>query len=99
MTMLIKYDTFTEDVTRFYIAECVLASRPESPDSPEFITGLRLDEDDQKNWFENPIFQHLVVKSVSSEIASSKGKGGVMIKAQLLGATSSEEVFEIIKGT
>ena len=25
MTMLIKYDTFTEDVTRFYIAACVLA--------------------------------------------------------------------------
>ncbi|GAB5587398.1 Serine/threonine-protein kinase [Umbelopsis nana] len=25
MTMLIKYDTFSEDVTRFYIAECILA--------------------------------------------------------------------------
>jgi serine/threonine protein kinase len=25
MTMLIKYDSFSEDVTRFYIAECVLA--------------------------------------------------------------------------
>ena len=25
MTMLIKYDTFSEDVTRFYIAESVLA--------------------------------------------------------------------------
>ncbi|KAF9935103.1 Serine/threonine-protein kinase [Mortierella alpina] len=25
MTMLIQYDTFSEDVTRFYIAECVLA--------------------------------------------------------------------------
>ncbi|KAG9317312.1 kinase-like protein [Chiua virens] len=25
MTMLIKYDTFSEDVTRFYIAECALA--------------------------------------------------------------------------
>ncbi|KAF9534302.1 kinase-like protein [Crepidotus variabilis] len=25
MTMLIKYDTFSEDVSRFYIAECVLA--------------------------------------------------------------------------
>ncbi|KAH8925911.1 AGC/NDR protein kinase [Atractiella rhizophila] len=25
MTMLIKYDTFSEDCTRFYIAECVLA--------------------------------------------------------------------------
>ena len=25
MTMLIKYDTFSEDVTRFYLAECVLA--------------------------------------------------------------------------
>ncbi|KAF9577283.1 Serine/threonine-protein kinase [Lunasporangiospora selenospora] len=25
MSMLIKYDTFSEDVTRFYIAECILA--------------------------------------------------------------------------
>jgi protein-serine/threonine kinase len=25
MTMLIKYDTFSEDVTRFYIGECVMA--------------------------------------------------------------------------
>ena len=25
MTMLIKYDTFSEDVTRFYMAQCVLA--------------------------------------------------------------------------
>ena len=25
MSMLIKYDTFSEDVSRFYIAECVLA--------------------------------------------------------------------------
>jgi len=25
MTMLIKYDTFSEDVTRFYMAECVMA--------------------------------------------------------------------------
>ena len=25
MTMLIKYDTFSEDVTRFYMAQCVMA--------------------------------------------------------------------------
>ena len=25
MTMLIKYDTFTEDLTKFYVAECVSA--------------------------------------------------------------------------
>jgi len=25
MTMLMKYDIFTEDVTRFYMAECILA--------------------------------------------------------------------------
>jgi serine/threonine protein kinase len=25
MTMLIKYDTFSEDTTRFYMAECALA--------------------------------------------------------------------------
>ncbi|KAM0544555.1 hypothetical protein ACHAPJ_011772 [Fusarium lateritium] len=78
-------------------AECVLASRPNSPDSPEFITGLRLDEDDEKNWIENPIFQHLVIKSVSSKITSAKGKGGAMIKAQLLEAASHEQVFDIIK--
>lgn len=25
MTMLMKYDVFSEDVSRFYIAECILA--------------------------------------------------------------------------
>jgi len=25
MTMLVKYNTFSEDVTRFYITECVIA--------------------------------------------------------------------------
>ena len=25
MTMLIRWEVFTEDITRFYIAECVLA--------------------------------------------------------------------------
>jgi protein-serine/threonine kinase len=25
MTMLMKYDVFSEDVTRFYVAECILA--------------------------------------------------------------------------
>jgi protein-serine/threonine kinase len=25
MTMLMKYDMFSEDVTRFYMAECILA--------------------------------------------------------------------------
>ena len=25
MTMLIKYDTFSEDMTRFYVSECILA--------------------------------------------------------------------------
>jgi protein-serine/threonine kinase len=25
MTMLMKYDYFSEDVTRFYMAECILA--------------------------------------------------------------------------
>ena len=25
MTMLMKYDVFSEDVTRFYMAECILA--------------------------------------------------------------------------
>jgi protein-serine/threonine kinase len=25
MTMLMKYDIFSEDVTRFYMAECILA--------------------------------------------------------------------------
>ena len=28
MTMLIRWEVFTEDITRFYIAECVLALKP-----------------------------------------------------------------------
>lgn len=79
-------------------AECVLASRPGSIDTPEFITGLRLDSDNQKNWIENPIFQHLVSKSVDAVAGAAKTKSGVMVKAQLEGATSEDEVFEILKG-
>ena len=79
-------------------AECVLASRPGSIDTSEFITGLRLDNDDQKNWIENPIFQHLVSKSVDAGDGAGKTKLGVMIKAQLQEATSEQQVFEILKG-
>jgi hybrid polyketide synthase/nonribosomal peptide synthetase ACE1 len=79
-------------------AECVLASKPGSIDTSEFITGLRLDNDDQKNWIENPIFQHLVSNSVDAVVGTSKTKSGVMIKAQLEEATSEEMVFEILKG-
>ncbi|PGH16793.1 hypothetical protein AJ80_05108 [Polytolypa hystricis UAMH7299] len=78
-------------------AECVLASRPGSSDSPEFITGLRIDNDDKKNWIDNPIFQHLVSKSIDAVASTSRNKSGIMIKAQLQEAATQEQVFEILK--
>ncbi|PGH19023.1 hypothetical protein AJ79_00057 [Helicocarpus griseus UAMH5409] len=78
-------------------AECVLASRPESIDSSEFITGLRLDSDDKKNWIDNPIFQHLVQKTIEATAGGGKHKSGVQIKTQLQEATDAEQVFEILK--
>ncbi|KGO48676.1 Acyl transferase/acyl hydrolase/lysophospholipase [Penicillium expansum] len=79
-------------------AEGVLAGRPGFSDTYEMATGLRLDDDAERDWASNPMFQHLVRKASHLVTGQSKNKAGAAIKPQLLEATSEEEVFEILKG-
>ncbi|KAI1076749.1 hypothetical protein F5B20DRAFT_583920 [Whalleya microplaca] len=80
-------------------AEGVLASPPGTSGTFEITTGLRLEdnENDWRNWDNNPIFQHLNSKATNLMASDVGSKPGVAIKAQLLEATSKEQVFEILK--
>lgn len=79
-------------------AEGVLAGRPGFSDTYEMATGLRLDDDEQRDWASNPMFQHLVRKASHLVTGQNKSKSGAAIKPQLLEATTDEEVFDILKG-
>ncbi|SPO07536.1 related to polyketide synthase [Cephalotrichum gorgonifer] len=80
-------------------AEGILASRLDSPDSPEFETGLRTDEGRSRDIVnEPPMLQHLGVRG-NAAIAGSgtQTRQNIQTKARLLEATTHEEVFDILK--
>ncbi|KAJ3534043.1 hypothetical protein NM208_g7715 [Fusarium decemcellulare] len=77
-------------------AEGVLAGRTDFSDSYEMATGLRLDDDEHRDWASNPMFQHLVRKTGGLATGQIKSKSGAAIKPRLLEATSEEEVTEIL---
>lgn len=60
-------------------------------------SGLRIDDDNSKNWVSNPMFQHLVFKS-STLVVGDKNKAGLMAKTRLLESTSHGEVMEVLEG-
>lgn len=70
----------------------------EGKGTSEICSGIRIDDDDSKEWILNPVFQHLVLKSNTLLAADQKSKAGMMVKAQLLEATSQEEVMQTLKG-
>lgn len=78
-------------------AEGVLACM-ERNGTADICSGLRIDDDDSKEWVSNPIFQHLVFKSNTLIEDDKKGKTGVMVKARLLEAASNVEVMEALQG-
>jgi len=61
-------------------------------------SGLRIDDDDSKNWVSNPMFQHLVFKPDTVITGDKKNKAGVMLKTRLLESTSHDEVMEVLQG-
>lgn len=61
-------------------------------------SGLRIDDDDSKNWVSNPMFQHLVFKSNTLIVGGKKNKAGLMAKTRLLESTSHGAVMEILQG-
>lgn len=62
-------------------------------------SGLRIDDDDSKKWYLNPIFQHLVSKSPAIVSGDNNVKTGMTLKARLSNSSSSSEVMSILKGT
>ncbi|KAF3392622.1 Polyketide synthase-nonribosomal peptide synthetase [Penicillium rolfsii] len=63
----------------------------------DICSGLRIDDDESKDWVTNPMFQHLVFKSNALIEDGKKGKTSVMLKAGLLEATTDVEVMEILQ--
>ena len=61
-------------------------------------SGLRIDDDNSKNWVSNPMFQHLVFKSNSLIVRDKKTKAVLMAKTRLLESTSHGEVMEVLQG-
>lgn len=64
----------------------------------ELCSGLRIDDDESKNWVANPMFQHLVIKSNTFIAGDKKSKSGVMVKTRLLESTAMDQVVEILQG-
>ncbi|OOQ83961.1 polyketide synthase/peptide synthetase [Penicillium brasilianum] len=77
-------------------AEGVLACM-ERTETADICSGLRIDDDDSKEWVSNPIFQHLVFKSNTPIEDDKKGKASILVKARLLEATSNVEVMEALQ--
>ncbi|KAJ5485543.1 Polyketide synthase-nonribosomal peptide synthetase [Penicillium diatomitis] len=63
----------------------------------DICSGLRIDEDETKDWVTNPIFQHLVMKSNTLIEDGKKGTGSIMIKARLIEATSEGDAMEALQ--
>lgn len=80
-------------------AEGVLASAPDSTESVDTATGLRIQYGDgDTTWASNPMFQHLVMKTGGVVVGATKAKSGVPVKTRLRAATSHDDVFAILKG-
>jgi hybrid polyketide synthase/nonribosomal peptide synthetase ACE1 len=61
-------------------------------------SGLRIDDDNTKNWVSNPMFQHLIYKSNILITGDKRNKRGVIVKSRLLESTSHREVIKILQG-
>lgn len=82
-------------------AEGVLASRVDSVENSELMTGLRLvnaNGEDKTTWFDNPKFQHLIMQDDGAEVQGDRARSAIPVKSQLLLANSKEEVLKIVEG-
>lgn len=83
-------------------AEGVLSARPEASGGFEISTGLRLEKDNDESpdqtWASNPIFQHLVTATGGLVAGNVRGRSSSTVRADLLEATSHEQVFKALKG-
>lgn len=79
-------------------AEAVLASSPDATETMSFLTGLKIqtEENDKVTWSKNPIFQHLVQKTdIVASVGASK-IAGLPLRKQLEG-TKTENLLTIVR--
>nr|AKL78827.1 GLNRPS8 [Glarea lozoyensis] len=80
-------------------AEGVVAGRVDSGQSGEVVSGLRVTNDAEEKtiWYNNPKFQHCIIRQSVDETNSEKAKPIVPLKTELLHATNKEEIERILK--
>jgi hybrid polyketide synthase/nonribosomal peptide synthetase ACE1 len=82
-------------------AEGVIAGQEDLDLTPEVYTGLHrayVGDADQPGWFENPQFSHCVSIPDSDGVVGVIMKENISVKAQLMTATTVEEIKLIIQG-
>jgi hypothetical protein len=81
--------------------EAVIASPPVPGPNPEYSTGLRIyyaDEDDKPKFANDPVFSHLMLHRNVAGATKIGGTALASVRSQLVGATTPEEVLEILTG-
>jgi len=83
-------------------AEAVLIGRPESGQTYEIITGLRIvkqGEEVAAGWFTNPMFQHVVLRQGGLDTSAADAASlKLPLRTQILTARSEDEVRSMIQG-
>lgn len=81
-------------------AEAIIAGRPQSGLNPEIVTGLRVintSDEEPAPWTNIPRFQHCLIRGGTEKSKLGSEDAALPVKARLLGASTPEEVFMIIK--
>lgn len=82
------HETFAEGVI-----SCLHGARDADP-----CSSLRIDDDQSKKWYMNPMFQHLVSRRDPLIAGERTGKSGLALKTQLINSSSQFEAMEILQG-
>ena len=79
-------------------AEAVLASAPSATETMGFLTGLKIQsgENEKVSWSKNPMFQHLVQKTMLVASAGASKTAGLPLSKQLENA-KAEDVLSIVR--
>lgn len=67
-------------------------------DSSGPCSGLRIDDDHSKKWYNNPMFQHLVLTSGGLATSDAQGNSGHSLKTRLLQSSSKSDVMGVLEG-
>ena len=79
-------------------AEAVLASAPSATETMSFLTGLKIqnEENEKVSWSKNPMFQHLVQKTMVVASVGASKIAGLQLRKQLKEA-KAEDILTIVR--